>query len=170
MSITSLVVIMLYDKEHKTKTIEFFFASPSVGTVTQRYFKRHFKSTKDPSRNKILRLVDKFRNEGTVNDLRSTAGRRKLVRTPQTVKKLFSWLIRISSNLSDNSRRKLVHSTQLKSVLYGSEPRNVPQLKEAITRAFREISEEMCGRVIRSVLKRAELCLARKGEHFEHVL
>ena len=89
MSFASLVVIMLYDKEHKTKTIEFLFASQSV-TVTQRYFKRHFKSTKAPSRNTVLRLVDKFRNEGTVDNLRGTAGLRKPVRTPQTVKKLLT--------------------------------------------------------------------------------
>ena len=87
MSFASLVVIMLYDKVHKTKTIEFFFASQSV-TVTQRNFKRHFKSTKAPSRNTILWLVDKFRKEGTVDNLRGTAGRRKLVRTPQTVKQV----------------------------------------------------------------------------------
>ena len=37
-----------------------------------------------------------------------TAGQREPDRTPQTVKKLFTWLRRIPSNQSDNSRRKLV--------------------------------------------------------------
>ena len=87
MSFASLVVIMLYDKEHKTKTIEFLFASQSV-TVSQSYFKRYFKSTKAPSRNTVLRLFDKFRKEGTVDNLRGTARLRKPVRTPQIVKKV----------------------------------------------------------------------------------
>lgn len=58
----------------------------------------------------------------------------------------------------------------LKSKVYATAPKTLPDLKKAIRRVARGITRETCSRVIAEVAKRAELCLQRNGGHIEHVL
>ena len=58
----------------------------------------------------------------------------------------------------------------LKSVVYQNRPRNIDELKEAITQEIRNISRETLLQVRRSFSERIEKCLEVNGGHFEHLL
>ena len=58
----------------------------------------------------------------------------------------------------------------LKSVVYTGNPQSIPELKAAVKRAVRGISVSTCRATMRSVLKRTEKCLERKGGHLENVI
>ena len=58
----------------------------------------------------------------------------------------------------------------LKSVVYRHRPRNIDELKEAITQEIRNIPRETLLRVKMSFSERIEKCLEVNGGHFEHLL
>ena len=49
-------------------------------------------------------------------------------------------------------------------------PESLEDLKNKIKRAVRGVRVETCGRMVREALRRACVCLERKGAHIEHVL
>ena len=59
---------------------------------------------------------------------------------------------------------------RVKEVAYKREPRTIPELKAAVTACVRAVTTEECRRVLEEVRRRAEICLARNGGHFEHLL
>ena len=58
----------------------------------------------------------------------------------------------------------------LKDKVYARNPRNIEELKTAITHSTREIDIELCQKVCRSVRHRVNLCLEHNGGHFENSL
>ena len=58
----------------------------------------------------------------------------------------------------------------LKGQVYKAAPKNLNEVKRAITRAVRAIPAETCRRAVESSVARAQLCLSRKGGYIEHVL
>ena len=58
----------------------------------------------------------------------------------------------------------------VKERAYKSEPRDIPELKAAVRACVRAVTPQECRRVLEAVRRRAELCLARNGGHFEHLL
>ena len=57
----------------------------------------------------------------------------------------------------------------LKNRVYANNPQSIPDLKAAITAAIRAIPREECGRVIENFARRIQVCLQRRGAHFEHI-
>ena len=57
----------------------------------------------------------------------------------------------------------------LKDRVYANNPQSIPDLKAAITAAIRAIPREECGRVIENFARRIQVCLQRRGAHFEHI-
>ena len=57
----------------------------------------------------------------------------------------------------------------LKDWVYANNPQSIPDLKAAITTAIRAIPREECGRVIENFARRIQVCLQRRGAHFEHI-
>ena len=57
----------------------------------------------------------------------------------------------------------------LKDRVYANNPQSIPDLKAAITAAIRAIPREECGRVIKNFSRRIQMCLQRRGAHFEHI-
>ena len=58
----------------------------------------------------------------------------------------------------------------LKSVVYQNRPRNLDDLKDAITTECQRISTETLNRVKDSFIKRIDACINAEGEQFEHLL
>lgn len=58
----------------------------------------------------------------------------------------------------------------LKDKVYEENPRNIQQLKTAITRSIGEIDIGVCDKVCKSVRHRVDLCLEHNGGHFENFL
>ena len=58
----------------------------------------------------------------------------------------------------------------LKSRVYQTGPRSIPELKAAVRKCVKAITPQQCQDVLAHVRRRAEICLARNGAHFEHVL
>ena len=57
----------------------------------------------------------------------------------------------------------------LKDRVYANNPQSIPDLKAAITAVIRAIPREECGRVIENFARRIQVCLQRRGAHFEHI-
>ena len=57
----------------------------------------------------------------------------------------------------------------LKSVVYQGAPETLGALKQAIRAAIRRIPPATCTRVTEEAGRRAALCVAHNGRHFEHV-
>ena len=57
----------------------------------------------------------------------------------------------------------------LKDRICANNPQSIPDLKAAITAAIRAIPREECGRVIENFARRIQVCLQRRGAHFEHI-
>ena len=57
----------------------------------------------------------------------------------------------------------------LKDQVYRNSPKNLEGMKTAITQLAQAITIDTCGRVI-EMDRRANLCMLRKGDHFEQTL
>jgi len=57
----------------------------------------------------------------------------------------------------------------LKDRVYGNNPQTLTDLKAAITAIITAIPREECGRVIENFARRIQMCLQRRGAHFEHI-
>ena len=94
--------MLLYNKQHKSKIVEFYFATNSI-VLTQRHFKSHFHVKTAPSRNTILSITEKFIREGSVSNLNSSfSGRKRSARTSERVEEVKE---RISQDPRKSSRR-----------------------------------------------------------------
>ena len=60
----------------------------------------------------------------------------------------------------------------IKSRVYHSASRTIPDLKSEVRRRIRQVKASLstCRSVLNNLKKRASLCLERNGGHFEHVL
>ena len=58
----------------------------------------------------------------------------------------------------------------MKERTYKREPRNLPELKAAVTECVRAVTARECRRVLAEVRRRVEICLARNGRHFDQLL
>jgi len=57
----------------------------------------------------------------------------------------------------------------LKDRVYGNNVQTIPVLKATTAAAIRAIPREECGRVIQNFARRIQMCLQRRGAHFEHI-
>lgn len=74
-----------WSEDAKIKLVQFYFETKSV-TLTQRKFRKHFKTQKAPSRNVILQIVNKFLARGNVsNNFKGHSGRKRSQRTTVNV-------------------------------------------------------------------------------------
>ena len=55
----------------------------------------------------------------------------------------------------------------LKDLVYGENPRTLPELRQTIISKFDTIDRELCQKVCRSVGSRLQLCIEHNGENFE---
>ena len=58
----------------------------------------------------------------------------------------------------------------VKEKTYKREPRNLPELKAAVTEYVRAVTARECRRVLAEVRRRVKICLARNGRHSDHLL
>ena len=58
----------------------------------------------------------------------------------------------------------------LKNQVFSDKPKTLNDLKDNIINALKDITPEMCKKVIESIVKRCHHCIANNGLHFEHLL
>jgi hypothetical protein len=58
----------------------------------------------------------------------------------------------------------------LKDTVYGTNPRDLKQLKMNITSAIEEINERTLRKVARKLEKRVDKCIEMNGHHLQHLL
>jgi hypothetical protein len=60
----------------------------------------------------------------------------------------------------------------MKDPVYRCKPRNLDDLKNAITTQFNAIhsNKELCAKVCESVISRMNICIEQEGRQFEHLL
>ena len=74
-----------FSVEERTRIVELYFATKSP-TLVQRQFRREHPEKKIPHRHTITRLVEKFRNTGSViNNNKGHCGAKATARTPAKV-------------------------------------------------------------------------------------
>ena len=74
-------VAVQFSVHERSKILEIYFSTKSV-VITQREFRREFPERKTPCRKRITKIVEKFRNTGSVgNDNKSHSGWYVAVRT-----------------------------------------------------------------------------------------
>ena len=74
-------VAVQFSVHERSKILEIYFSTKSV-VITQREFRREFLERKTPCRKRITKIVEKFRNTGSVgNDNKSHSGWYVAVRT-----------------------------------------------------------------------------------------
>ena len=57
----------------------------------------------------------------------------------------------------------------LKDKVYNLKPKTIPELKNAISNKFHEITIEMCQKVCKRVVGGVQDCMEHEGDHFKHL-
>ena len=57
-----------------------------------------------------------------------------------------------------------------KNQVFSDKPKTFNDLKENIINALKDVTPEMCKRVIESIIKQCNHCIANNGLYFEHLL
>ncbi|CAK9816260.1 hypothetical protein ANTPLA_LOCUS8940 [Anthophora plagiata] len=140
----------------RTKIIEFYFENHRSVILTQRAYRQHFNVRDPPSKSMIQRLEQCFQQHGAVCDLprsgRPRSVRNNPPRSPDlTAPDFFLW-------------------GYLKEKVYANKPRGLDQLKENIRTEIRNIMPATLTNVMENVLKRAQLCEAKNGQHLSDVI
>ena len=103
----------VYSTQEKVKIVEFYLATRSI-TLTQRKFRTHFKVKIAPTRNSILNIIEKFSNDGSVeNRYHGATGTTRTVRTQALIEKA-------KVIMEEDPRTPLRHLSQQAGVSYST--------------------------------------------------